>query len=143
LILNETRIVKLVEINWNPTDRQLRQFGAISTVLLPIVGLSWGASPVYSWALAGLGATLAVVGWFYPRALKHLFVALTVATIPIGRVVGELAMLAIYLVVFLPIGLAFRLMRRDGLQLKFDRQAATYWQPKKQAAGVAGYYRQS
>ena len=33
--------MKLVEINWNPTDRQLRQFGMIALVALPALGWLW------------------------------------------------------------------------------------------------------
>lgn len=135
--------MKLVEINWNPTDRQLRQFGAISFVALPGIARSWGGSPAVVVGLAAFGAAIAAIGWFRPQALKTLFVGLTIVAIPIGMIVGELAMLAIFFAVFLPIGLAFRLACRDSLRLKHDPKASTYWQAKRQPAGVAGYYRQS
>ena len=34
--------MKLIEINWQPTDRQLRQFGVICLVALPALGWLWG-----------------------------------------------------------------------------------------------------
>lgn len=135
--------MKLVEINWNPTDRQLRQFGAISVVALPGVAWYWRGSPAVVVGLAASSVAMAAVGWFRPQALKPLFLGLTIVAIPIGIVVGELAMLSIYFAVFLPIGLAFRFAGRDSLQLKRDPKAATYWQPKPQPTGVASYYRQS
>jgi hypothetical protein len=135
--------VKLVEINWNPTDRQLRQFGAISALALPAMGRLWGGSAAFVVGLATVGASMFVCGWFRPQSLKPLFLGMTIVAIPIGMVFGELTMLAIYFVVFLPIGLAFRITGRDSLQLKRDRIATTYWQSKKQPAGVASYFRQS
>ena len=134
--------MKLVEINWSPTDRQLRQFGALAAVFLP--GLTWlwgGSRTTIGWLLA-LGLAAAAVGWIRPRTLKPVFVGMTLAAIPIGVVVGELAMLAIYFAVFLPIGLVFRLMGRDNLRLKRERNATTYWLSKRQSAGVGSYYRQ-
>jgi hypothetical protein len=56
-------------------------------------------------------------------------------------IVNELVLLAAFCVVIIPVGLLFRLIRRDALQLKVDRNAATYWQPKKQPAGVRSYFR--
>lgn len=135
--------MKFVEINWNPTDRQLRQFGVISALVLP--GVAWyrEGSQVLVIGLAAIGIAIAVVGWFCPRGLKPLFVGLTIVAIPIGMIVGELALLAIYFFVFLPIGLAFRFAGRNSLRLKHDRNATTYWQSKPQPVGVANYYRQS
>lgn len=134
--------MKLFEIVWNPTPRQLRQFGAIAGLVLPLVAWRCGAAPALlaAWALAG--TAVFALGWFLPRALRAPFLGLTLLALPIGLVVGELALLAIYFGVFLPIGLAFRLMRRDRLKLTLDHRAATYWEPKPRPAGVASYYRQ-
>lgn len=135
--------MSLVEINWHPTDRQLRQFGWIGLVALPAIGWLWGAGATTIIALAAMGGLLAAAGQFFPAGLKPLFLALTVLATPIGMVVGELAMLMIYFLVFVPFGVVFKLLKRDALQRNFDRNLATYWQPKKAPSDVASYYRQS
>jgi hypothetical protein len=56
-------------------------------------------------------------------------------------VVGEIAMLLIFFGLFLPIGLLFRLVRRDALKLKMDRTRVSHWQPKQEAENVSNYYR--
>jgi hypothetical protein len=71
-----------------------------------------------------------------------MVLGLTIITFPIGVVVGEVVMMAIYFAVFLPIGMIFRLMRRDALERGIDKSAPTYWQPKKQPAKVDSYFRQ-
>ncbi len=134
--------MKLVEMNWNPTDRQLRQFGVITLVALPGLGWLWGGSPTTIGVLAAVGAVLAAVGLLFPQGLKPVFVGLSLLTSPIGIVVGEMAMILIYFSTFLPMAILFRLMKRDRLQRKLDRQAETYWQPKQQPAGPRSYYRQ-
>lgn len=133
----------LIQANWNPTDRQLRQFSAICAVALPLVGWIWSASTQLIGWLAAAGLAVAVVGWVAPRIVAPIFVGLTLITMPIGIVVGELAMLLIYVLVFLPMGAIFWLMGRNRLELIWDRRAPSYWRPKAQPKSVANYYRQS
>lgn len=135
--------MKLLEINLRPTDRQLRQFGAICLFALPLFGWLWGGSwPTIMW-LAIAGGAMAVAGLIVPAALKPIFLVLTIVTFPIGLVVSEVVLAVVYFGVFLPVALIFRLLGRDALQLNRGRQQSTYWQLKKQASGVASYYRQS
>jgi hypothetical protein len=134
--------VKLIDVNWNPTPRQLRQFGVIAGMVLPLVAWRCGAAPISVGLGALAGVAIAVLGWFAPRALKLPFLSLTILAIPIGLIIGELALALIYFGVFFPIGMVFRLMRRDRLKLTLNRQAATYWEKKPRPSGAASYYRQ-
>ena len=135
--------MKLVEMNWNPTERQLRQFGLIAMVALPLVGWLWGAAPAVIGITAAAGAALAIVGWIWPPTIKPVFLALSLVAIPIGLVISELALALIFYGLFVPTGMIFRLIGRDALQRKFDRRATTYWQPKKHPTNAASYLRQS
>jgi len=133
----------IVEFNWNPSKRQLRQFAAICLLALPLLGRIWGAGIQAVGLLALIGALLAIAGFVAPVVVRPVFLALTIVTTPIGMVIGEIVMLFVYLGVFLPIGMYFRLTGRDALQLKIDRRAKTYWRPKRQANRPSHYYRQS
>jgi len=135
--------MKLVEIDWNPTSRKLRQFGAICAFALPCLGWLWGGSVPVITTLAIVGVALAILGLAWPRGIKPVFLTLMIVAIPIGLVLGELGMLCVYLGVFLPIGIIFRLMHRDALQLKTARTSASYWQPKSQPRDATRYYRQT
>ena len=135
--------MKLVEVNWDPTNRQLRQFGGLCLLALPLVSWLWGGDEQIVGILAMVGLLLAIAGFACPRTVKPAFIGLTVVAAPIGFLIGELAMLLVYLGVFLPIGLVFRVLNRDALQLKSDRRSKTYWQAKKPPGNAADYYRQS
>ena len=135
--------MKLVEINWHPTDRQLRQFGFICLIALPLLGWIWGASTNLIGILAVFGLAAAVAGMALPATLKPVFLVLTLVATPIGMVIGEMAMILIYFVCFLPFALAFRFLKRDALKLRPNRDATTYWEAKKQPTDLASYYRQS
>lgn len=132
----------LVEFNWSPTNRQLRQFGIASAIALPVIGWVWSAPPRTIGLLALIGVLIAAVGWIRPRLVKPVFIALAMVATPIGMVVGELIMLLVYYVVFVPMGLWFRIMRRDALRIN-GAAADSYWEPVSQPKSVASYYRQS
>lgn len=136
--------MKLIEINLQPSDRQLRQFGVVCAGVALIAALTWGrGNSATIAAFLMVGVAIATIGWFRPRVLRPIFILLTIAAAPIGMVIGELVTLLVYFAVFLPIGLAFRLMGRDALLLQREPDAKTYWQPKKPPRGAASYYRQS
>ena len=132
----------LVEINWNPPDRQLRQFGVVSLFALPLIGLLWKASLPTIGLLAGVGLTVAIVSLVFPRVVRPIFVGLSILTIPLGIVVGEIVLLSVFVLVFCPMGLIFRLIGRDSLRLRRGN-TDSYWQAKRQPRDAASYYRQS
>ena len=134
--------MKLIQANWQPTPRQLRQFAGTCLVVLPVLGWLWGVSENVMIAMAGGGVLIGLVGCALPKSVQPLYLTLMVITTPIGIVLGELAMLTIYFGLFWPMGAVFRLLRRDALQLQLDRAQPTYWQPKPQPRNVTSYYRQ-
>lgn len=133
--------MSLIEINWSPSRKQLRQFGFLCLLVLPLLGWLWSANATSIIILLGIGSLIAFLANVQPRWVQPLFVGLVLVTAPIGMVVGELAMLLIYVGVFLPISLLFRLAHRDALQLRMDREAETYWQTKREPKDIASYYR--
>jgi hypothetical protein len=133
--------MKLVEINWNPSNRQLRQFGFTCLILLPLIGWFWNASTTVIGVLFTAGAIIVALSYLMPTAAKGLFLGLILLTAPLGMIVGELAMLAIYFFIFVPIAVGFRLIGRDALQRKIDKSAGSYWQAKREPTDVSSYYR--
>jgi len=134
--------MSLIEMNWHPKARQLRQFAGLCAVALPAIGWLWGSSGTVVGTLALLGLAVAVAGTLVPPVVKPLYLLLSLVAWPIGLVVGELAMLAIYGLVFVPIAVGFRLLGRDALRLRMDRARATHWETKRPAKNAASYYRQ-
>jgi hypothetical protein len=146
--------MKLVEMNWQPTERQLRQFGWMALIGLPLAGWLFAgkpwpansATPLQATVVAALavaGVMCAVLAAVRPSLLRTPFLAAMLLALPIGMVVSELILIAIYLLVFAPVALAFKLIGRDALDRQFDRAATSYWRPKAQPNGVESYFRQS
>lgn len=134
--------MKLVQVNRNPSAQQLAEFGFGALIALPVVGWLWGVSPPVMMTLLSLGLICGLLGWIAPRVLKPVFIGLSLVSAPIGLVVSEITLGLMFLLIFWPIGLCFRVMRRDGLKLALIRDAQTYWEPKAQPRSVGSYYRQ-
>ena len=145
----------LVQVNWHPDRRQLRGFGVISLIAFGGIG-SWihfkqsfmgfaipaaTAGPI-SYALWTLAALCLLLGLIAPQLLRPLFVGLTLVSLPIGFVVSHVIMAVLFYGLFTPIGLIFRLIGRDPLQRKFDREAESYWVAHETPRDAKRYYRQ-
>jgi hypothetical protein len=136
----------LVEINRDPTPRQIRQFALF---WLPAFCLLLGGLAVYryawwpaAWTLAGIGALSVVFGVFRPTVMRMVFIGWMWAAFPIGWLVSHLLLGAIFFLVLTPIGLIVRAVGRDPLERKLDRAARTYWIARPGEADPASYFRQ-
>ncbi len=134
--------MSLIELNRDPSARQLRQFGGISLLMLPFLAWLWGGDAGWIIGAAASGGLLVLLSWIYPKAVKPVFLGLSLLTLPIGLVMGELILLIIFFGVFLPIGFIFILLRRDGLERRLLPDATTYWRPKAQAGKPTDYFHQ-
>jgi len=137
----------LIEINRNPSARELRQFG---TIWLPAFLLLVAAALVRRWhapiLAAAVPAVLAaiafVVAWAAPARLKPVFVGMMVATSPIGWLVSHLIMVVIYFVVLTPIGVLRRTFWGDALHRHFDTTVDSYWIPRPPEEEPRRYFKQ-
>ncbi len=135
--------MKAINMNWNPTDRQLRQFGLTALAALPTLAWLWRGGSMTILIAAAVGLGLAGTAVIWPRGIKPLFLGMSLLALPIGIVVHEVTMVVMFFGVFVPLGLVFRLIGRDPLAKRIDRNAASYWLPKKRPRDAASYFRQS
>jgi hypothetical protein len=145
----------LIEINWNPDHRQLRSFAILWLVFFsgagavvawraglfgsaPPPGASW-STPVFLW---GLAAFVAAVGLVFPAAIKPVYRLWMAASFPIGWTVSHVLLGITYFGLFTLVATIFRLMGRDALSRRLDRDASTYWTARAPRADVARYFKQ-
>jgi hypothetical protein len=134
----------MMEINWNPTRKELREFGFLCL-------LFFGGLAAWNWHKGGvtLGVELlsaaaligGVLGAVAPQLLKYIFVGWIVAVFPIGWTISHLLLGFIFFFVLTPIGLLLRALGQDPMNRRFDRNAKTYWSTHD-TAPVARYFRQ-
>jgi hypothetical protein len=127
------------------TARLLRQFAALSLLVfgsLAVLNLL-RHRPGLGAAFAFTAAVVGGVGLIRPRAIEAVFYVATALTMPIGWVVSRVLLGAVFFVVFTPIAMLFRAIKRDKLAKRFDKRAETYWQAREQVNDPRSYLHQA
>jgi len=76
---------------------------------------------------SSLGGLLVVFGTVLPRALRPVYLVWMGLAFVLGFVMTRVILTLAFVLVFTPVGLFFRLIRRDVLNQKPDPDAETYW----------------
>jgi hypothetical protein len=109
-----------------------RSFGWVFTAVFLIIA-AWpllsGSRPRW-WAL-GVASAFALVTLARPGLLAGMNRLWTRLGVLMGKVVSPIALGLLFYAVFTPMGLVMRLVGKDPLRLRLDRQADTYWIPRE------------
>jgi hypothetical protein len=136
----------LIDINRNPTLRELRQFAGIwfPAFFALVGGIVWyksgsllAASIIWIVALA-----VSVLGYFLPGFMRWIFVGWMMAAFPIGWTISHLILAVIFYLIITPIGLLVRLIVGDPMQRRFDRAAKSYWVAHNPGGNTSRYFQQ-
>ncbi|MFH1716805.1 MAG: hypothetical protein ABIF19_05600 [Planctomycetota bacterium] len=138
--------MSLMEINWHPSRKELRNFGiaaliastviAVLLYLLKDMGIQWAL------IIFVFGCVTFLSGVVYPGLTRVIYVGLTAVTMPIGLAVSFILLAIFYFLLLTPLGLLFRLIGRDTLCRKFDSTAESYWVARKPPDKLERYFRQ-
>lgn len=136
----------LLEVDWKPTDKVLRQFAAIWFPLacLALSLMTWKWTNSWNWAIIPtiFAIILAPLAYWIPAVARAIFVGWMTAAFPIGWIVSHLLMGSIYFLLITPMGLAMRLCGRDTMGHRFDESRESYWVPHQSAKDNKQYFRQ-
>ncbi|MFQ5732576.1 MAG: SxtJ family membrane protein [Planctomycetaceae bacterium] len=135
----------MIEINFNPSRRDLRIFCGLLIVFVAGVGawLHWRhAQTALGTTVLAVGSVIAIAGLFVPAFARWVYVGWMVAVFPIGWVVSHLLLAIVFYLVFAPFGLVMRAFGRDPMTRKFDPDAESYWVPREGPAKPEQYFRQ-
>ena len=136
----------MLEINWNPSRRELRQF---ATIWLPAFATAAGLIAAWrseSWtlpvALWLIAAASLILGLARPEGARPIFLGLTLAAYPIGWIVSHVVLGVIYFGLFTLVGMLMRLVGYDPMNRAYDTNASTYWRTRATRAEPGSYFRQ-
>jgi len=136
----------IIEINRNPTRKELNQFGFIWLGFLTFFGAIARFkldAPTVALVLWIAAVVVPVIGWVIPAFMRAVFLGMSYLAWPIGFVVSHVILALVYYLVFTPIGLAMRIFRYDPMNRGFDDAAASYWVKRDPVASEAKrYFRQ-
>ena len=137
----------VIEINRNPTRRELNQFGLIWLVFFAAIGtVLWFKvhSPQLSVGLWVAALLVPLLGWMAPAFMRVVYLGMSYLAWPIGFVISHVVLALVYYLLFTPIGLVMRLLGRDPMTRRLDAEAGTYWVVRQEAGSVdpRRYFRQ-
>ena len=134
----------MIDVNWNPSRKELRQFAGIWLVFFSLLGAWWwvdGSQTVARWMWVA-AAVVGTIGLAVPVSVKPIYVGWMALAFPIGWTVSHLLLGAIYYLVLTPIGLLLRASGNDPMKRAFDRDAETYWVEHRTGDDPSTYFRQ-
>lgn len=135
----------MIDIDWKPEDKQLRQFGFIALAGYPFMGLVFwyvaSASDAVLFGFIGLGLLCPLLVLIHPKLIKPIYLTMMLLSLLIGVPVSYTLLGVIYFLLFMPVGLLFRLLGRDPLTKGPDKQLSTYWIERKTQPSPASYLR--
>jgi lysylphosphatidylglycerol synthetase-like protein (DUF2156 family) len=146
ILLFVSNRLSLIEINWNPSRKILRDFGVIALLACPIL-----AAILYYWKhvsipanmiIISIGIVLYLVSRLSLILTRWMFMGLTLLVSPIGFSVSFVGLAFIFFGLLTPMGLIFRLIGRDPLRLRKDNKSSSNWVVHVQNHDPKRYYRQ-
>jgi len=135
----------LIDVNWNPPPRQLRQFAGLFLVVFGGLGtLAYFDDKrlLVSQILWGLSAVVGITGLIFPPLVRPVYVVMMAVALPIGFVVSSVLMVVIYYLILTPIGLAMRLFGYDPLRRRSRDAVKSFWIARPRTTDVRRYFRQ-
>ena len=122
--------------------RDLRKFGLLVGGVLAALGILYLRRKARCpWFLI-LGIVLLAFGVVLPRVLKYVYIAWMTLAIALGFLMAHVILTLFFFLIITPLGLVARLVGKDFLNLKLDKQAATYWIRREQRIRTQANYEQ-
>ena len=122
--------------------RDLRKFGLLVGGVLAALGILYLRRKArYPWFLI-LGIVLLAFGVVLPRVLKYVYIAWMTLAIGLGFLMAHVILTLFFFLIITPLGLVARVVGKDFLNLKLDKQAATYWIRREQRIRTQANYEQ-
>jgi hypothetical protein len=135
----------LIDVDWNPPPRQLRQFAVLFLIFIGGFGTALyfkGKPLIVSEILWNLALLVGVVGLLFPRLVRPVYVVMMAVALPIGMVVSTVLMVVIFYLVLTPIGVVARILGYDPMRRRPQPEQATFWIARPRTQDVRRYFRQ-
>lgn len=129
------RDILVMKLRLKEDPREWRKFGVVLVLVFSALGaLLWhrhrlGDAAFGAWL--GVGGLALIAGLVRPRLLRPIYRGAMTGSFHVGQVVGRVLLFVFFFLVLTPLGLLLRLMGKDLLQLRRDRNRQSYWEPAR------------
>ena len=110
--------------------KELRKFGFVMAAAFGIFGLLflWREKPIWYY-LIGLSGFFLFAGLIYPRILQPIEWAWMKMAQFIGSIMTRVILTLTFFIVITPLGLLMRIFAKKTIDVRFRREAGSYWVP--------------
>ena len=112
------------------TKKELRKFGLVMTVPLALIGgyLWWKGRGAYPYVL-GAATFFLLSGLLVPQLLRPIEKVWMKFAEIMGAIMTRVILSVAFYLMITPLGLVLRLMGKDLLHLRFEKDCESYWIP--------------
>ena len=104
------------------------KFGLTMGLFLFIVGTAFALSGVYiGYYIGGVGILLLGLGVLIPLSLMPIYIIWMSFAVIMGYIMTRIILTIIYYLIFSPVALVLRVIKKDLLDQKIYRDAPSYW----------------
>jgi hypothetical protein len=138
--------MSLIDINWDPKHKELRNFAIIALIASLIIALLLyiikGVGIQWVIIIITAGFTIFISSFVSLKLTRIIYLGLILVTFPIGWAISMISLTAFYFLLLTPLGLIFRLLGRNPLSRRFDPAAKSYWLTRRQTENLDRYFHQ-
>jgi len=138
--------MSIIEIDYNPSRKKLRDFGLIALVASIVLSLVlyFFKHVAIHWIfiILGAGALIFISSLISAKLTRLIYLGLTYLTFPIGYVLSFVIMSIFYFLIITPVGIVFRISGKDPLHRKYDKAAKSYWLKRQSPDRLDRYFHQ-
>jgi hypothetical protein len=135
----------MIEINLNPSRRELLVFGVLLVTFTGLLGLlahfQWDFPTAARWIWLG-GGSLALLHFTIPSLRRVFYLGWMYAAFPIGWTVSHVVLGIVYFGVVTPIGLILQLFGYDSMSRRARSNQTSYWEVSSSPEDPKRYFRQ-
>ena len=138
--------MSLIEINWYPKQKELRNFANIAMVASLIISyllyLFKGVRIQWAVIIVAAGFCIFMSSFVSLKLTRIIYLGLILVTFPIGWVISMILLTAFYFLLLTPLGFIFRLLGRDPLCRRFDPEVKSYWLDRRETDSLDRFFHQ-
>ncbi len=135
----------MIEINRNPSRRELLVFGLLLGLFTAILGLltyfEWDSREIARGIWLGGGAITALF-FAVPPLRRYFYLTWMYVTFPVGWTVSHAILAILYYGILTPTGLIMRLFGYDPMLRRPQSRNHTYWEKRRTEGKSRRYFRQ-
>ena len=135
----------MIEVKKTFSRRELLWFGPLFALFIALIGWVLWQSGV-GWdilsVLAIAAGLLIVVYYLVPPLQRPLYRGWMFSVMPIGWIISHLLLIAIYYLLFTPIGIIMKVVGYDPMRRKLEPGQRTYWVKRQKPEDPQRYFKQ-